>query len=167
MFEYSSSSRFWSMPRKIVRSSGPASTRVFEPLLMRAMSCCGTGSIMSISPEISAATRVDGLPIGVKIASSTLPSFFPHQLRLRTSTVRVPGSRDFRRYGPVPLALNDAVFSMPLRLSTGFSALLSMHHFLLKIIQRVKLFGRIGYGILVTTSIVWSSIFLISLIAPT
>ena len=79
----------------------------------------------------------------------------------------MPGSRDFSRYGPVPFALNDAVFSIPLRLSTGFSALLSMHHFLLKMNQRVKLFGRIGYGVLVTTSIVWSSIFRISCTWPT
>jgi len=44
---------------------------------MRAMSCTGTGSIMSISPDSSAATRVDGLPIGVKTTSWTLPSILP------------------------------------------------------------------------------------------
>ena len=50
---------------------------------------------------------------------------------LRTITVRVDGWRSFRRYGPVPLDLNDAVFSTPLRRSTGLSALFSSHHFLL------------------------------------
>ena len=101
---------------------------------------------MSISPEISAATRVDPLPIGVKIGLVDVADVLlvPVVAGCLTRTVRVPGSRDFRRYGPVPLALNDAVFSMPFRLSTGFSAWLSMHHFLLKMNQRVKLFGRIG-----------------------
>ena len=38
------------------------------------MSCSGTGSIMSMSPEISAATRVASFLIGVNIASVTLLS---------------------------------------------------------------------------------------------
>ena len=41
------------------------------------MSCSGTGSITSISPESSAATRVASLPIGVKTTSSTLHSTLP------------------------------------------------------------------------------------------
>ena len=40
------------------------------------MSCSGAGSIMSMSPEISAATRVAALPIGVNTASVTLLSTF-------------------------------------------------------------------------------------------
>ena len=46
-------------------------------LAARSTSCSGTGSITSISPDSSAATRVASLPIGVKITSSTLPSTLP------------------------------------------------------------------------------------------
>ena len=49
--------------------------------LIRSTSCSGTGSITSISPDSSAATRVASLPIGVKTISSTLPSALPHQLK--------------------------------------------------------------------------------------
>ena len=58
-FEYSSSSRFWSMPRKMVRNSGPCITLLLPLALMRATSCSGTGSITSTWPESKAATRVD------------------------------------------------------------------------------------------------------------
>jgi hypothetical protein len=44
---------------------------------MRAMSCTGTGSITSTSPDSSAATRVASLPMGVKITSCALPSILP------------------------------------------------------------------------------------------
>ena len=59
---------------------------------------------MSISPEISAATRVAALAIGRKIASVTLCSGLSHQPGLATSTVRTPGWRDLSMNGPVPLA---------------------------------------------------------------
>ena len=65
------------MPRKMVRSSGPVMARVLALLLTRAMSCTGTGSMTSISPDSSAATRVAGLAMGVKMASRTLPSILP------------------------------------------------------------------------------------------
>ena len=65
------------MPRKMVRSSGPAMTRAVGLALMRAMSCTGTGSITSTSPDTSAATRVAGLAIGVKMTSCALPSILP------------------------------------------------------------------------------------------
>ena len=68
-------------------------TLVLAPEATRATSCTGTGSITSISPDSNAATRVEALAIGVKITSSTLPSFLPHQAVLRWSTVRTPGSR--------------------------------------------------------------------------
>jgi len=79
----------------------------------------------------------------------------------------MPGSRERSRNGPVPLALNDAVFSMPLRLSTGCVARFSVHHFLLRIAHSEITSGRIGNGSVVTTSIAWSLILLISLIEPT
>ena len=78
-FENSSSSRVWSKPRKIVRSSGPVSTCALALALTRWMSCSGTGSITSTSPESSAATRVASEPIGVKTISSRLCSALSHQ----------------------------------------------------------------------------------------
>src|SRR6185436_18522091 len=90
--------------------------------------------------------------IGVNTISSTLLSFFAHQLKFLTRTVRTDGWRSLRRHGPVPFALKLAVFSMPLRRSTGFSALLSSHHFLLIIASVVSVSGRIGYGALVSIS---------------
>ncbi len=71
---------------------------------MRGMSCSGTGSIMSISPDMSAATRVAALATGMNTASVKLCSGLSHQVGLGTSTVRTPGSRDFSTKGPVPLA---------------------------------------------------------------
>jgi hypothetical protein len=67
------------MLRKIVRSSGPVSTVVVGLDLTRSTSCTGTGSIMSISPERRAATRVASDLMVVKITSSRLCSFLPHQ----------------------------------------------------------------------------------------
>ena len=84
--------------------------------------------------------------------SSTLLSDLPHQLKFLTSTVRTEGWRSLRRNGPVPLALKLAVFSIPLRRSTGRSALLSSHHFLLIIASVVSVSGRIGYGAVVSIS---------------
>ena len=65
------------MPRKMVRSSGPVMARVLALLLTRSMSCTGTGSITSTSPESKAATRVASLPMGVNTTSVTLPSILP------------------------------------------------------------------------------------------
>ncbi len=61
----------------MVRSSGPVTARALALPLTRAMSCTGTGSITSTSPESSAATRVASLPIGVNTTSATLPSILP------------------------------------------------------------------------------------------
>ena len=49
--------------------------------------------IMSTSPESSAATLVGADVIWRYVASVTLPSFSPHHSSLRTSSVRMPGSR--------------------------------------------------------------------------
>ena len=43
------------------------------------MSCMGTGSMTSTSPESSAATRVASEAMGVKITSVRLCSGLPHQ----------------------------------------------------------------------------------------
>ncbi len=70
-----------------MRSSGPVSTLVLALALMRAMSWTGTGSIMSISPESSAATRVASDLIVWKITSVRLCSGLPHQFGLGLKTV--------------------------------------------------------------------------------
>ena len=96
------------MPMKMTRFSVPSSTLTFAFCFKRGTSCTGGSLMRSISPEISAASRVASDPIGVKIISSMLPSnrrsLIPHQLGFLTSTVFTSGSRDFRMYGPVPLA---------------------------------------------------------------
>ena len=63
-FEYRSSSRYWSMPRKMVRFSLPSTTFALPPDCRRAMSCGGGSRTKSISPERSAATRVASALIG-------------------------------------------------------------------------------------------------------
>ncbi|MNT12045.1 hypothetical protein D3C72_1469580 [compost metagenome] len=68
------------------------------------------------------------------------------------NTVRTLGWRSRTRNGPVPLALNEAVFSMPLRRSTGLVAWFSSHHFLLMIMVSEITSGRIGNGPLVSIS---------------
>ena len=65
------------MPRKITRTSGPVSTVAIPEPSTREMSCRGTGSTMSTSPDSSADTRVESLEIGVNTISSMLPSFLP------------------------------------------------------------------------------------------
>ena len=79
------------MLRKIVRSSGPVITVVVGVVLTRSMSCTGTGSIMSISPESSAATRVASDLMVVKITSVRLCSGLPHQSGFGLNTVFTPG----------------------------------------------------------------------------
>ena len=93
------------MCRKMVRSSGPVSTRVLELFLTRSTSCTGTGSIMSMSPESSAATRVEFDLIVWNTASVRLCSTLPHQFGLGLNTVFTPGSWLTIAKGPVPLAL--------------------------------------------------------------
>ena len=79
------------MPRKMVRISGPFSTCAFGLELTRAMSCSGTGSMTSTSPDSSAATRVASDPIGVKMISLRLCSGLRHQFGLALKTVFTPG----------------------------------------------------------------------------
>ena len=75
----------------MVRSSGPVSTLTLGLLFTRSTSCTGTGSIMSMSPERSAATRVASDLMVWKITSSRLCSTFPHQPGNGLKTVFTPG----------------------------------------------------------------------------
>src|SRR2546430_16739866 len=68
-----------SILRKMVRISGPIITVTLGLLLTRSMSWTGTGSIMSMSPDSSAATRVAADLMDWKITSSRLCSGLPHQ----------------------------------------------------------------------------------------
>ena len=106
MLECASSSRIESMLRNMVRSSGAVSTVVLAPAWMRAMSCTGTGSIRSISPESKAATRVESELMVWNTTSSRLCSTSPHQRGLGRNTVFTPGSWLATMNGPVPLALS-------------------------------------------------------------
>jgi hypothetical protein len=54
-----------SMPKKMVRFSGPVVTRRFCVPFSRSMSCTGTSCTRSTSPERRAATRVASALIGV------------------------------------------------------------------------------------------------------
>ena len=68
--------------RKMVLISGPISAVTLGLLLMRSISCTGAGSIMSISPDSSAATRVASDLMVWKITSVRLCSGLPHQAEL-------------------------------------------------------------------------------------
>ena len=75
------------------------------------MSCTGTGSIMSMSPDSSAATRVASDLMVWKTTSVRLCSGLPHQFGLGLKTVFTPGSWLAIMKGPVPLALSANGFS--------------------------------------------------------
>ena len=62
--EYSSSSRFWSMPMKTIRFSVPSSTLMLESCFNRGTSCGGGSLTRSTSPDSRAATRVPSDTIG-------------------------------------------------------------------------------------------------------
>ena len=69
------------------------------------MSWTGTGSIRSISPDSSAATRVASAPMVRNSTSPRLCSALCHQWGLARNTVFAPGSWLVTMNGPVPLAL--------------------------------------------------------------
>src|SRR5579862_2788421 len=113
---------------------------------MRATSCSGTGYIMSISPDSSAATRVASDWIGVKTTSVRLCSFWPHQASLGTRTVFTPACRDWILNGPVPLVWFVAKFSTFFLTLAGEVAPFFSAHALLIMYVDVVCSGRIGFG---------------------
>ena len=94
-----------------MRSSGPVRTRAFALAFTRPMSCTGTGSIRSTSPDSRAATRVGSDAIGVKTISVRLCSGRSHQSWLILKTVRTPGRWLSILNGPVPLAWSETRFA--------------------------------------------------------
>ena len=95
----------------ITRLSMPRMTRVPSLASTRSVSWTATGSIMSISPERSAATAVAEFWIGVKIASVIPCSASPHQPSKGCRTVCRSGWRSTSWKAPVPFAFRVAKFS--------------------------------------------------------
>ena len=116
-FEYSSSSRAWSMPMKTMRFSRPSSTLHAGCLrLSLGTSCAGGSSTKSISPEISAAMRVrvgldrrvdDLVDVAVEAACLDAP---PVRVLLEHASSR-PARATPACTGPVPLALRAVIMS--------------------------------------------------------
>ena len=102
---------------------------------MRSMSCTGTGSIMSMSPESSAATRVASDLMVWKITSVRLCSGLPHQFGLGLNTVFTPGSWLTIVKGPVPLALSANGLSEVADADWACVAPFASDHFLEKMYQ--------------------------------
>src|SRR5204863_4373316 len=92
------------------------------------VSAGGTSYVMSMSPALSAATRVAGLATGVKITSVRLWVGLSHQVGLGTRTVRSPALRSFSMNGPLPIALRVAKFSSFLVMSAELTALFFSAH---------------------------------------
>ena len=164
--EYSSSSRAWSMPRKIVRSSGPCTTVKAPELLMRATSCSGTLTVASSAPDSSDEVRVASDWMGVKSISVRLCLGLSHQVGLATSTVFTSTSRDLSMKGPVPLALRLAKFSFFCCRSLASLALLASHQALLMTVRLSISLSSSGNGALVSTSTVKASTLRTSLTLP-
>ncbi len=135
---------------------------------MRAMSCTGTGSIMSISPDSSAATRVDALPIGVKTTSVDVAFDLVPVGGVATQHRADAGSRDLQAERPGAVGLERRRVLDALALVDRRSALVLVHHFFGMMHQLHDTSGRIGFGASVTImSTVWSSTLRTSLIEPT
>src|SRR5262245_35605072 len=134
------------MPRKMVRISGPLSTCAFGLESTREISWIGTGSMMSTSPESSAATRVASELIGVKTISFKLCSGLRHQFGLALNTVFTPGWWLSTMKGPVPLALSEAKLGVVADAGVGCVALFASAHFLSMMYQVSHCEFRMGLG---------------------
>src|SRR5262245_45188416 len=134
------------MLRKMVRISGPISTVAFGAALTRSMSCTGTGSIMSMSPDSRAATRVASDLMVWKMTSVRLCSGVRHQLGFGLNTVFTPGSWLAIMKGPVPLALRAKGLSEVADAACAWVAPFASDHFLEKMYQVSHSAFRIGLG---------------------
>ena len=164
--EYSNSSRAWSIPRKMVRSSGPCTTVKAPELLMRATSFSGTLTVASSAPDSSDEVRVASDWIGVKLTSVRLWRGLSHHAGLATSTVLMSTSRDLSTNGPVPLVLRLAKFSFFCCRSLASFALLASHQDLLMTVRLSISLSSSGNGALVSTSTVKASTLRTSLTLP-
>src|SRR6185503_19203733 len=138
----------------MVLSSGPVRTSVDELALTRSTSCTGTGSIMSISPDNRAATRVASDLMVVKMTSVRLCSGLPHQFGLGLKTVFTPGSWLTMMKGPVPLALSANGLREVAVADWACVAPFASDHFLEKMYQVSHSACRIGFGEVRTKSTV-------------
>ena len=124
----------------------PGEHRVLGLFLMRSMSCTGTGSIMSMSPESSAATRVASDLMVWNITSVRLCSTLPHQFGLGLNTVFTPGSWLTTVNGPVPLALRANGLSEVADADWACVAPFASDHVLEKMYQVSHSACRMGLG---------------------
>src|SRR6516164_9335290 len=134
------------MPRKMVRTSGPVRTAALPPALTLWISCVGTGSITSTSPESRAATRVAADAIGVKTISLRLCSGLPHQFGFGLNTVFTPGWWLSMMKGPVPFSCSEAWLGVVADAGVGATELFSSHHFLSMLNQPSHCEIRMGLG---------------------
>src|ERR1700760_4533275 len=118
------------------------------------MSCVGTGSITSTSPDNSAATRVAADPIGVKTISLMLCSGLLHQFGLALNTVFTPGWWLSMMKGPVPFSCSEAKLGVVAEAGVGATELFSSHHFLSMMNQPSHCEVRMGLGASSLTSTV-------------
>ncbi len=130
----------------MVLSSGPVSTVTFGLALTRSMSWTGTGSIISMSPESSAATRVASDLMVWKITSSRLCSGLPHQPGNGLNTVFTPGSWLTIMNGPVPFAFSAKGLSDVADAACACVAPFASAHFLENMYQVSHSAFRIGLG---------------------
>ena len=121
------------------------------------MSCTGTGSIMSMSPESSAATRVASDLMVWNTTSVRLCSGLPHQLGFGLNTVFTPGSWLAIVNGPVPLALSANGLREVADAGCACVAPFASDHFLENMYQVSHSACRMGLGEVSTKSTVWSS----------
>jgi hypothetical protein len=129
----------------------PAMTEVPSLASTRSASCTGTGSIMSTSPDRSAATAVAEFWIGVKMASVMPWLASPHQPSKGTSTVSRSGWRlcNHEGTGAVHVARGEV-----LGVARGRSAPLASAQPLSIIIQLAMESGNSGCGEVVRMSTV-------------
>src|SRR5262249_37543348 len=113
-----------------------------------------TGSIMSMSPDKSAATRVASDLMVWKTTSSRLCSLLPHQLGLGLNTVFTPGSWLTIMKGPVPLALSANGLRDVAEATWAWVAPLASAHFLDIMYQVDHSKCRMGLGDVSTKSTV-------------
>ena len=114
---------------------------------------------MSTWPDSNAATRVASEAIGVKVTLVRLCSrrALSHQPGLGSATVLTPASRLTRRNGPVPLAWRVVYFSWSPDSASGVAALCFSDQLFDMMPQLAHSTCRIGLGVSVTKSTVWSS----------
>ncbi len=148
------------MKNNIVRSSALRITRRPFCSSTRGIALIGSVCTMSTSPESSAALRVAGLAIGVKITSVRLCSGLSHQVGFGTITILPSAPRLLRMNGPVPIAFIVEYDTSFFVRSVALAVLFFSDHAFDMISHDDICCGKVGFGPAIANSTVWSSIFL-------